>query len=151
MHPGQIGMVTTPEPGKKVWMSSNPTMISIDSVTGMVHALTAGTATLKYTTATTTNELTVTILPLLAPAPIAYAPPTTIGWSKSSQASPVLAANQKIQWRVTNGTGEASIQTVTGAIKGKKPGTVLVNYRIIDISTGVVVEDSIATLVTIPD
>lgn len=144
-------MVTTPEPGQKVWTSSNPTIMSVDSMTGLVHALAAGTTTIYYTTATSTNELKVTVLPLLAPAPIVYAPPTTISWSKPSQASPVLAANQKIQWRVTPNTGEATIHPTTGAIKGKKPGTVLVNYRIIDSITGAVVEESIATILTIPD
>ena len=58
---------------------------------------------------------------------------------------------QSIIWTVTNGTGAATIQQSTGAIRGATAGDVTVNYKIVDNNTRVVAYKSAPVTVTIPD
>ena len=76
------------------------------------------------------------------------APYSVIGWGSAATNFTPPGIGQSIIWTVTNGTGGATIQQSTGAIRGAT-GDVTVNYKIVDNNTRVVAYKSAPVTVTI--
>lgn len=107
------------------WSSSNPTVASIGSTTGVLTGLTAGTTTITYTVpGSGYSTLTITI----NPSPAVISGPTTVG----------VGSNITLTDATTGGTWSSSavsIATITGGgvVTGVAPGVTTIMYTL---STG---------------
>lgn len=145
---------STAETGTMNWSSSNTAVATVDSATGMVTAVAPGTTTIRYTSSNSkTNHVTVTVYP--APAagltPAVPAPSTVIGWGSNPTGFTPPETGQTIRWSVANGTGSASINATSGAVRGVAAGDVTVVYKITETATGIVAYKSVPVTVTVPN
>ncbi|QKJ62456.1 Calx-beta domain-containing protein [Flavobacterium sp. M31R6] len=118
-----------------IWTSGDLSKATVDSLTGVITGLTAGTVTITYTVAgtgvcsdvTATRDVSVIALPVV---------PAITGGSinvcAGSGTVTFLNAMAGGTWSVTNGTGTASI-TIGGVLTGQTAGTVTVEYTMTNI------------------
>ncbi|MFJ7373122.1 Ig domain-containing protein [Lysinibacillus capsici] len=139
---------------------AEPTSVAIvNATTGQVTAISAGSSVITYVGMDANGVViekgttTVTVHPQAAVAaiPMVPAPYSVIGWGSAATNFTPPGIGQSIIWTVTNGTGAATIQQSTGAIRGATAGDVTVNYKIVDNNTRVVAYKSAPVTVTIPD
>ncbi|WP_207802036.1 gliding motility-associated C-terminal domain-containing protein [Flavobacterium aquariorum] len=118
-----------------IWTSGDLSKATVDSLTGVITGVTAGTVTITYTVAgtgvcsdvTATRDVSVIALPVV---------PAITGGSinvcAGSGTVTFLNAMAGGTWSVTNGTGTASI-TIGGVLTGQIAGTVTVEYTMTNI------------------
>ncbi len=110
-----------------VWTSSNTSIASVNSATGMVYGISVGSATITYTvtgscnTATTTAAITVNTVP---PTPGPISGTTNLCSGATTTLTDTTAGGS---WGTSNGT-VASINTSTGMVYAISPGTATITY-----------------------
>jgi len=117
---GLTSTFNDPTPGG-TWSSSNTTIGSVGSTTGLVAGVNPGAATIIYTLPTTcfvTYPVTITTPPTAINGPTSVCHDFTITLSDGTTPG---------TWSVAASTGTASI-TTTGVLTGDNPGEVIVSY-----------------------
>ncbi|MEY2373469.1 S-layer homology domain-containing protein [Lysinibacillus capsici] len=143
----------------KSFVAEPTSVATVNATTGQVTAISAGSSVITYVGMDANGIViekgttTVTVHPQAAVAaiPMVPAPYSVIGWGSAATNFTPPGVGQSIIWTVTNGTGAATIQQSTGAIRGVTAGDVTVNYKIVDNNTRVVAYKSAPVTVTIPD
>ena len=143
----------------KSFVAKPTSVATVNATTGQVTASGAGSSVITYVGMDANGVViekgttTVTVHPQAAVAaiPMVPAPYSVIGWGSAATNFTPPGIGQSIIWTVTNGTGAATIQQSTGAIRGVTAGDVTVNYKIVDNNTRVVAYKSAPVTVTIPD
>lgn len=109
-------------PAGGVWSSAAPSMASVNSTTGLVTGVAAGTAEISYVVGTTTNTRIVTVNAL--PAPISTSGPFTV-----CEFGTRLFSNSTTGgiWTSVE-TSVASIDVSSGIVSGLAPGTTTIQY-----------------------
>ncbi|QLC66378.1 DUF11 domain-containing protein [Flavobacterium sp. LPB0248] len=103
-------MAATPAGGK--WSSSNPTVLSIDSITGLATALTAGNADIIYTASSAGGGCTTTAkLPVTVTGCTKFTVVKTVADASGDKKA---QANEELTYTITvKNTGSATIKTLT--------------------------------------
>ncbi|WP_029987066.1 Ig-like domain-containing protein, partial [Lysinibacillus fusiformis] len=163
----QMGEVTTTTVGtglsvsatNKNFISETPSVATINATTGQITAISAGSSVITYvgkdSNGVVIEKGTVTVTvhsqAEVGAIPTVPAPFSVIGWGIPATGFTTPGVGQSIIWTVTNGTGSATNQPSTGAIRGVTAGDVTVTYKIVDNDTKVVAYKSAPVTVIIPD
>ncbi|MCM0622900.1 hypothetical protein M5J14_00010 [Lysinibacillus sp. OL1_EC] len=154
-----VGAGSSATATNKSFVAEPTSVATVNTTTGQVTAISAGSSVITYvgmdangvviekgtTTVTVHPQAAVTAIPMV-PAPY-----SVIGWGSAATNFTPPGVGQSIIWTVTNGTGAATIQQSTGAIRGVTASDVTVNYKIVDNNTRVVAYKSALVTVAIPD
>ncbi len=121
---GSTGLLTHPIPGG-VWTSLNPSVVTINPVTGAITGLLVDTCTIIYTSSTCTAVGVVNVISIAGPGPITgilsrcEGDTTTLYSTTTSPAS---------SWSSSN-TAIATIGALTGLVTGVSAGTTTITYQ----------------------
>lgn len=121
---GSTGLLTHPVPGG-VWTSLNPSVVTINPVTGVITGLLVDTCTIIYTSSTCTAVGVVNVISIAGPGPITgiltrcEGDTTTLYSTITSPAS---------SWSSSN-TSVATIGALTGLVTGVSAGTTTITYE----------------------
>ena len=109
--------------GAHTWTSSNPGVASVNSATGVVTGVSAGTATITYTV--TATGCTATMVVTVTPLPVGITGTTTLCVGATSTLADATAGGT---WSSSN-PGIASI-SATGVVTGVATGTATITYNL---------------------
>lgn len=121
---GSTGLLTHPVPGG-VWTSLNPSVVTIDPVTGVITGLLVDTCTILYTYSTCTAVGVVNVISISGPGPISgifsrcEGDTTTLTSTVTSPSS---------SWSSSN-TAIATIDALSGLLTGVSAGTATITYQ----------------------
>ncbi len=119
------------------WISSDPSIATVGSATGVVTGMSAGTATITYERGVCSKTMDVTVNPL--PSPITGTAAVCTGNTTS-----LVSASPGGVWS-SSSPGVATIDTASGIVTGVSPGTATISYTFV--GTGCVT----TTVVTVND
>lgn len=143
----------------KSFTSETPGIATVNATTGQVTAVGVGTSIITYVgkdangVVIEKGSVVVTVHPAAAEGavPTVPAPSSVIGWGSNPTGFTTPVTGQTIRWSVTDGTGKATINATSGAVRGVGAGDVTVVYKITETATGIVAYKSIPVTVTIPN
>lgn len=132
-----ITLVDTPSGG--VWSSSNTSLASIGTGSGIVTGVAAGTVTISYTVSgsTATKIITINPLPANITGPIVVCSGSTIILSDSTTGGSWISSN----------TAVATVGSASGNVSGLTAGTTFITYRL---STGCQKRMTVSVNPTVP-
>ncbi len=106
-----------------IWISTNTTVATIGSTTGIVNGLALGTTIISYTTA---GLCTVTTTVTVSPTPTAILGPTNICNGTTITYTDAVTGGS---WTSSN-VSVASVNSTSGAVTGVSPGTAILTYSL---------------------